>query len=180
MASRRRSAGNGRRGGVTIVVFSGDLDRLTAALVIATGAAAMGMPASLFFTFWGLAAVRRAGNGRRTRGRRSAAGRGARRDPVGRAFARLVPSGLGAMGLSRLNFGGAGGRLLRARMRSRGVATPEALLEEARGAGVRLVACGMSMEVLGLSADELLDGVEVGGVATFLADASGARVTLFV
>jgi len=151
----------------TLIVFSGDLDRVIASLVIATGAASMGMDVSMFFTFWGLSVLRR---------RRRFAGK----DALARALTLLTPNGLESLGVSRGNFGGAGARALRMAMKSRKVASPEALFTEARDAGVRMVACSMSMDVLGIEKDELYPGVEVGGVATYLGDAADSRVTLFI
>jgi peroxiredoxin family protein len=151
----------------TLVVFSGELDRVLASLVIATGAAAMGLEVSMCFTFWGLSVLKRS---RRLR----------RKDVMARALAMLTPAGLGALGVSKMNLAGLGAGALRRRMRATGVASPEELFALARESGVRLVACSMSMDLMGIERDELLDGVEVGGVATYLADASDSRVTLFV
>ena len=164
LARREGSRGANR---ATLVVFSGDLDRVMSALIIATGAAAMGMQVSLFFTFWGLSALRRgtllAGD-----------------DALSRAFTALTPSGLKRLGVSRFNFGGAGAALLRTMMKRKGVAKPEELLALARESGVRIVACTTSMDVMGLTRRDLVDGIEIGGVATYLGDAADSRITLFI
>lgn len=162
-ALRERTVGNR----ATLVVFSGDLDRVMAALVIATGAGAMGMDVSMFFTFWGLTALKK---GRRLDGK----------NLLEKAFAAMTPAGIGGLPVSRLNFAGAGARMLRQMMKQKDVVSVEELFEVARESGVRLVACTMSMDVMGIQPDELVDGLELGGVATYLGDAADSKVTLFV
>ena len=152
---------------VTLVVFSGDLDRQLASLVLATGAAAMGMEVSIFYTFWGLSALK---------ARPSAAGKNLKE----RMFAAMTPEGLSTLPLSKMNFGGVGRAMLKSMMRDREVASPEELFALAREMGVKLIACTMSMDVMGISKDELVDGVLLGGAATFLGDASRSRVSLFI
>lgn len=152
---------------VAMVVFSGDLDKAIAALIIATGAAAMGMEVSMFFTFWGLGAVKQ---------QRAFDGKNA----LERGFAAMLPGNLGQLGLSQMNFFGAGARIMRKLMHDRQVASPEDLFEMARELGVRMVACDMSQQLLGIRDDELIDGIEHGGVATYLGDAARAKVTLFI
>jgi peroxiredoxin family protein len=162
-ALRERTVGNR----VTIVVFSGDLDRVMAALVIATGAASMGMEASLFFTFWGLSVLKKE---RRLSGK----------NVLEKAFSAMTPAGIRGLGVSKMNFAGAGARMLRRMMKDKDVASVEELFAMAREMGVRMVACTMSMDVMGVKEDELLDSVEFGGVATYLGDASDSKVTLFI
>lgn len=152
---------------VTMVVFSGDLDKVIASLVIATGAAAMGMQVSMFFTFWGLGVLRRS---RKLKGKTA----------LTRAMAMLTPAGIRRLGVSKLQMGGAGPHVLRRMMKDKGVASPEELFALAQESGVRMVACTMSMDVLGFGADELVGGIEPGGVAAYLGDASDSRVTLFI
>jgi len=152
---------------VSIIVFSGDLDKVLPAFIIATGAAAMGMHVSLFFTFWGLNALKK------------------RRDLSGKSFleklfALMTPVGTEGLGVSKMNFFGIGAKLLRTLMKRKQVASLEELAQMAQEMGVKIIACQMSMDVLGLTKDELWDGTEVGGVATFLADATKSRVTLFI
>ncbi|MFA5206566.1 MAG: DsrE/DsrF/DrsH-like family protein, partial [Lentisphaeria bacterium] len=152
----------------TIVVFSGDLDRVLAAFVIANGAVAMGSPVTMFFTFWGLNALRKAGP--------QAGGKGI----VDRMFGLMMPKGPGALKLSKMNFLGAGTAMMKWVMRRKQAPNLPDLIAQARAAGVRLVACTMSMDVMGLKREELLDGLELGGAATFLGEADQSSATLFV
>jgi len=152
---------------VTLVVFSGELDRHLAALVIATGAAAMGMSVSIFYTFWGLSALKKA---------RVFKGKTLKE----RMFAALTPKGLSRLPVSRMNFGGIGRGLLKKMMAERQVSSIEELFALAREMGVRFIACTMSMEVMGITTAELIDGVELGGVATYLGDAARSKVSLFI
>lgn len=166
--SPRAAAGTDGKSRKTMVIFSGDLDRVLAALVIANGAVSMGSEVVLFFTFWGLNALRKRGP--------QAAGKG----PIDRMFGWMMPKGAGALKLSRMNMLGAGTWLMRKVMREKRVDGVDALLEQARAAGVRFVACSMSMNVMGLRPEELIDGVEIGGVATFLGESEGAGQSLFI
>ena len=152
---------------VTMVVFSGDLDRQLSSLVIATGAAAMGLEVSIFYTFWGLSALRREVHLK------------------GKSFkqkmlAIMTPGRLGKMPVSRLNFGGIGRAMLKAAMKDQQVASVDEFFAMAREMGVTFIACTMSMEIMGISQDELIEGVSLGGVATFLGDAARSRVSLFI
>lgn len=159
----------GRRKGATAVVFSGEMDKVMAALVVANGAAALGGRVTLFFTFWGLNALRR-----------EQPVRVAGKSLLDRMFGRMLPRGLGALPLSQLNFMGAGRRLMKHQMSSKGLPNLPGLLGAARLAGVRLVACTMSMEAMGIRAEELIEGVEFGGVADYLDSAEQAGTNLFV
>jgi peroxiredoxin family protein len=152
---------------VSIIVFSGDLDKVLPAFIIATGAAAMGMHVSLFFTFWGLNALKK---------RRDLSGKGF----LEKLFALMTPVGTEGLGVSKMNFFGIGAKLLRTLMKRKQVASLEELAQMAREMGVKIIACQMSMDVLGITKDELWDGIEVGGVATFLADATKSKITLFI
>jgi peroxiredoxin family protein len=152
---------------LAMVVFSGDLDKAIAALIIATGAAAMGLEASIFFTFWGIGAVKKAK-------------RFAGKNLLEQGFTAMLPGGLGQFGLSQMNFFGAGAQIMRKLMRDHAVASPEELFAMAQELGVRMVVCDMSRELLGIRDEELIDGLETGGVATFLGDAARAKVTLFI
>jgi peroxiredoxin family protein len=151
-----------------LVVFSGDLDRVLAALVIATGAAAAGLETSMFFTFWGLSVLKKKGA--------RAAGKGFKQ----RMFALMTPGSSEALGTSQLNFFGMGAMMLRSMMKEQGIASLEELMAMARDLGVTMRACTMSMDAMGIAKDELLDGLEYCGVAAFMADASRARVSLFI
>ncbi|MCX7819579.1 MAG: FAD-dependent oxidoreductase [Kiritimatiellae bacterium] len=153
----------------TIIVFSGDLDRVLAAFVIANGVLAMGGNVTMFFTFWGLNALRR-------RPARTPAGK----TLLDRMFARMMPCGATSLKLSKLHMGGLGTALMKHVMRQRRVASLPEMMESARKGGARLIACTMSMEVMGLKPEELIDGVEFGGVATFLAEAERSGGALFI
>jgi peroxiredoxin family protein len=152
---------------VTLVVFSGELDRNLAALVIATGAVAMGLEVSIFYTFWGLSALKKQPTLR---------GKGLKE----RLFALMTPNRLNRMPVSKMNFGGVGRVMLQSMMRDKQVASVDELFDMARQLGVKLIACTMSMDVMGIAPEELIDGVALGGVATFLGDAARSRVALFV
>jgi peroxiredoxin family protein len=153
----------------TIVVFSSDLDKVLAAFVIATGAAAAGLETSMFFTFWGLCALKKGG----------AAAPGARTLKE-KMFAMMTPSGSRALGVSRMNFFGIGAMMLRSMMKEKGIASLEELMDIAKDLGVKIIACTMSMDAMGVSRDELADNLEYGGVATYMADACRSKVTLFI
>ena len=151
------------------MAFSGEMDRLRAALTLANGAAACGMQATLFFTFWSLAALRDP--------KRPARGVKTWLDRLLRA---MLPSGSGRLPISSMNFGGAGAAFFSYVLRKRNVQSLTELLADAQELGVRLVVCQMSLGVLGLTAGDLLDGVEFGGLTAFLEEASDSAVTLFV
>jgi peroxiredoxin family protein len=151
-----------------LVVFSGDLDRVLAAFVIATGAAAAGLETSMFFTFWGLSVLKKKGA--------RVAGKGLKQ----RMFALMTPTGSEGLGTSQLNFFGMGATMLRSMMKEQGIASLEELMGMARELGVKMTACTMSMDAMGIAKEELVGGLEYGGVAAFMADASRARVSLFI
>ncbi|NJN16022.1 MAG: hypothetical protein HC822_06930 [Oscillochloris sp.] len=152
---------------LAMVVFSGDLDKAIAALIIATGAASMGLETSIFFTFWGISAVKK---------QKTFTGK----DLLEQGFTAMLPGKLGETGLSQMNFFGAGAQIMRGLMRKHEVSSPEELFEMAQELGVRMVVCDMSRELLGIRDEELIDGLETGGVATFLGDAARSKVTLFI
>lgn len=151
-----------------LVVFSGDLDRMLAAFIIATGAAAAGLETSMFFTFWGLSALKKKG------------ARAASKDFKQRMFTLMTPGSSEGLGTSQLNFFGMGAMMMRSMMKEQGIASLEELMAMARDLGVKTIACTMSMDLMGIARDELLGGIEYGGVASFMADASRARVSLFI
>lgn len=153
----------------TIIVFSGELDKLMAAFIIANGAAAMDDEVTMFFTFWGLNALRRPGKVRTNE-----------KTPLQKAFASMMPHGPGKAGLSSMNFAGIGPRLMKRVMRQQNVTSLEELIQTAREQGVKMVACTMSMDVMGFSREELIDGLEFAGVATYLGEADEANVNLFI
>ncbi|MFN3429493.1 MAG: DsrE/DsrF/DrsH-like family protein [Candidatus Sericytochromatia bacterium] len=151
----------------SIIVFSGDLDKTLAAFIIATGAATMGLEVSMFFTFWGLSAIKRQ---RLTDGK----------SLPERMMALMTPASSLDMAPSKMAFFGAGSVMLRQMMKDKEVASLEEMIELARELGVKIVACEMSMDVMGVKQDELMPDVQLGGVATFLADATKSRVSLFI
>ena len=153
----------------TLIVFSGDFDKVFAAFIIANGAAAMGDDVTMFFTFWGLNALRKP---------RKQAVTG--KTPLQRAFASMMPRGADRLRLSHMNFAGAGPRMFKHAMKQQNVMSLDELIESAREQGVRFVACTMSMDVMGIHRDELLDDIEYAGVASYLGDADEANVNLFV
>lgn len=151
----------------TIVAFSGDMDRLFAAFTIASGAAAMGMEVSIFFTFWGLAALRvRTTYSGKSLGQKMAAV--------------MLPSGPDCVPTSRMNMAGMGPAFFKMLMKQKNVQSLPEMLEMVRELGVRLVACEMSMGVMGVSREELLPDIDYGGVATYLGDAARSKITLFI
>lgn len=152
----------------TIIVFSGDLDKAMASLIIANGAAAMGNEVTMFFTFWGLNILRRPEKIR------------AKKTFLEALFGWMMPRGAGKLGLSKMNFGGMGASMMKIIMKRKNVSTVHELLESARDLGVRLIACTMSMDVMGLKEEELIDGLEYAGVATYLGEADEAGVNLFI
>ena len=152
---------------VTMVVFSGEMDRVFAAFIIATGAAAMGQEVSMFFTFWGLNALRqqRLFDGKTL---------------PEKMLSIMTPASTQTMGVSHLNFFGAGSKLMRQMMAKKNVESVESLIDLCEQMGVSMVSCEMSRDVLGINPNEMSAGVETGGVATYLADALESRVTLFI
>ncbi len=152
---------------LSMVVFSGDLDRAIAAFIIATGAAAMGLEVSMFFTFWGLSVVKKG---------KSYTGK----NVIESAFTAMLPAGTGQLPLSQMNFFGTGATIMRKLMRDHNVSSLEDFVEMARELGVRLTVCDMSRELLGIRDEELIENLDVGGVATFMGDAARSKVTLFI
>ena len=152
-----------------IIVFSGDLDRLLASLVLATGAVTAGLDTTMFFTFWGLSALKKKDAG-------SLAGKSLKE----KMFAVMTPSSTASMGVSKMNFFGIGASMLRTMMKEKNVSSVEEMMALARELGVKMIACTMSMDVMGIQRQELADDVELGGVAAFMAEASHARVSLFL
>ncbi|NMM99779.1 pyridine nucleotide-disulfide oxidoreductase [Bifidobacterium sp. DSM 109958] len=152
----------------TFVVFSGDLDKTIAVFIMANGAAAMGRKVTVFFTFWGLNILRKPHRVR------------VRKTLIERMFGMMMPRGTRKLGLSRMNMGGIGAKMIRWIMKSKNVESLESLMRQAREHGVRLVACQMSMDIMGIRKEELIDGVELGGVSTFLGSGETSDMSLFV
>ncbi|MBF0452255.1 MAG: FAD-dependent oxidoreductase [Candidatus Magnetomorum sp.] len=155
--------------GATLVVFSCELDKVLAAFVIANGAAAMNGDVTMFFTFWGLNALRKDMNTKPLN-----------KDFMDKMFGRMMPKGIEALPLSRMHMGGMGTRMMKWRMNSKNLPSLDGLMTDAKKAGVRMVACSMSMEAMGITQDELIDGVEIGGVADFLDACNKTQTNLFI
>lgn len=158
------SAGNDK----TIVVFSGDLDKAIASFIIANGAAAMGRKVTMFFTFWGLNLLRKPKHVKVSKGL------------IEKMFGVMMPRGSVKLGLSRMNMAGIGPKMIRGIMKKKNVQSLEELIQAAKKSGVRLLACQMSMDVMGIKEEELLDGVELAGVATYLGAAETSDTNLFI
>ena len=152
----------------TFVVFSGDLDKTIAAFIMANGAAAMGRKVTIFFTFWGLNILRKPKKDK------------VAKNLVERMFGAMMPRGTRKLGLSRMNMGGMGAKMIRWIMKEKGVSSLEELIDNALAHGVRLVACQMSMDIMGIRKEELIDGVELGGVSTFLGSGEQSDMSLFI
>ncbi len=150
---------------VSIIVFSGDMDKAMAALIIATGAVAYDMEVSMFFTFWGLQVLKK----------RKRTGKGFFGKMLG-----LFLKDISRIGPSKMNFGGLGRWMFKKMMKKHGVMSLEELLKTAMDSGVKMVACQMSMDVMEISQEDLIEGVEFGGVGSFLADAKESRFVLFI
>ena len=152
---------------VAIVVFSGDLDRVLAAFVIATGAAAMDQQVSMFFTFWGLSVLKKDSQ---------LAGK----TLFQKMMALMSPGSSKSLPVSTMNYFGVGAKMLRSMMRQKNVSSLEEMISLARELGVRMTACEMSRDLMGIKESELFDGLDCGGVASFLADSLKARTSLFI
>ena len=152
----------------TFVVFSGDLDKTIAAFIMANGAAAMGRKVTMFFTFWGLNILRRPEKVSVVK------------SFVEKMFGAMMPRGTKKLGLSRMNMGGAGAKMIRWIMKEKGISSLEDLIDSAKSHGVHIVACQMSMDIMGIHKEELIDGVEMGGVSTFLGSGEQSDMSLFI
>ena len=156
--------GNGKN----FIVFSGDLDKAIASFIMANASAAMGRKTSMFFTFWGLNILRRQEHV------------AVKKDFISRMFAMMMPRGSRKLKLSQMNMGGLGAKMIRAIMKQKNVDSLEDLIRQAQECGVELVACSMSMDIMGLKQEELIDGVKLGGAAAMLAHAEESDMSLFI
>lgn len=153
---------------LSFVVFDGDLDKLIAAFIIANGALAMGEEVSMFFTFWGLNALRRSDPPKR------------KRSALDAMFGAMMPRGADKLTLSQMNMMGAGTAMIKGVMKQNGVHSLPELIASAQAGGARIIGCTMTMDLLGIAESDLIDGVELGGVATFLGEAAESTTTLFI
>ncbi len=158
----------GRGDKKNIIVFSGDLDKAIASFIIANAAAAMGRKVSMFFTFWGLNILRRPEKVR------------VKKNFISKMFARMMPRGAKRLKLSKMSMGGMGGKMIKGIMKKKNVSSIEELIKMAQDSGVELIACSMSMDLMGISKEELIDGVEYSGAAGMLANAEESDMSLFI
>ncbi len=154
--------------GKTLVVFSGDLDKVLASFIIANGAASMGRPVTMFFTFWGLNVLRKAENQK------------VKKPLIDAMFGMMMPRGQGKLTLSKMNMGGMGTAMMKKVMKDKNVDSLQDLIKQAMFNGVKIVACTMSMDIMGITKEEIIDGVEFAGVAAYLGDAEESNVNLFI
>ncbi|MDI6600615.1 MAG: DsrE/DsrF/DrsH-like family protein [Thermoanaerobacteraceae bacterium] len=152
----------------TMIVFSGDLDKAMAAFIIANGAASMGDEVTMFFTFWGLNILRKAQKVR------------VQKSMIEKMFGWMMPRGPEKLKLSKMNMGGIGSYMMRSIMKQKNVYSLNELMESAQAMGVKLIACTMSMDIMGIKKEELIDGIDYAGVATYLAHADEGNVNLFI
>ncbi len=154
--------------GKSIIVFSNDLDKVLASFIIANGAASMGRKVTMFFTFWGLNVLRKAES------------TSVKKPIIDKMFGMMMPRGIDKLKLSKMHMGGMGTAMMKKVMKDKNVDSLEDLVKQAMDNGVRMVACTMSMDVMGLTKEELIDGIEYAGVASYLANAEESNVNLFI
>ncbi len=154
--------------GKNIIVFSGDLDKAIASFIIANAAAAMGRKVTMFFTFWGLNILR---NPQKVN---------IKKNFISKMFGFMMPRGSKKLSLSKMNMGGMGAKMIRAVMQNKNIDSLESLIQTAQANGVELIACSMSMDVMGIQMEELLDGVSFAGAAAMLANAEESDMSLFI
>ena len=152
----------------TLIVFSDDLDKALASFVMANGAASPGKKVTMFFTFWGLNVIKKQHKPTVTK------------DIFGKMFGWMLPTHSGKLKLSKMNMGGAGSWMMRLIMKRKRIDSLESLIQQAIDNGVEMIACTMSMDVMGVQKEELMDNVTLGGVASYLERAEEANVNLFI
>ena len=155
---------------LSMVVFSGDMDKILAAMIIATGAAAYDMKVKLFFTFWAISALR------------DPKKRGKGKNLMEKMFGMMLPRGAGKVKLSNMNMGGMGTAMIKGIMKKHKVASLEEMFKTAGELGVEINICEMSMNLMGFKKEEMIDypGMNICGVATFLSDAQESKIQLFI
>jgi len=151
-----------------LIVFSGDLDKAIASFIIANAAAAMGRKVSMFFTFWGLNILRKPEKV------------DTQKDLMSKMFGAMMPRGSKKLSLSKMNMGGMGAKMIRGVMDDKNVDSLEDLIKLAQSNGVELLACSMSMDVMGIKQEELIDGVKLAGAAAMIANAEESDMSLFI
>ena len=153
--------------GQTIVVFSNDLDKALASFIIANGAKASGKDVTMFFTFWGLNILRKSNVN-------------VKKGFIDKMFGLMMPKGTEKLTLSKMNMGGMGSAMMKWVMKNKNISTLSELIKQAQDSGVKFIACNMSMDVMGIKEEELIDGVEIGGVAKYISESNNANSNLFI
>ena len=153
--------------GQTIVVFSNDLDKALASFIIANGAKASGKDVTMFFTFWGLNILRKSNVS-------------VKKGFIDKMFGFMMPKGAEKLTLSKMNMGGMGSAMMKWVMKNKNISTLSELIQQAQDSGVKFIACNMSMDVMGIKEEELIDGVELGGVAKYISESNNANSNLFI
>ena len=151
---------------MTMVVFSGDLDKAIAAFIIANGALTMGKKVTMFFTFWGLSILKKKNL--------------AKKSFIEKMFAMMLPKNSQDLPVSKMNFFGIGAKMIRSAMKKKNIMSLEELMKKAKDSGVNITACTMSMDVMGISKEELIDGINYGGVGQYLGETEKSNNNLFI
>ncbi|AOZ94124.1 CoA-disulfide reductase [Paenibacillus crassostreae] len=154
--------------GTSMIVFSGDLDKAIASFIIANGAAASGKKVTMFFTFWGLNIIRKLDKVQ------------VDKNFIGRMFGIMMPRGSSKLSMSKMNMMGMGSKMIRGVMKKNNVSSLEELIQSALDQGVEIVACQMSMDIMGITREELIDNVQIGGVGYYLGKADQSGINLFI
>ena len=158
---------NNEKNAQTIVVFSNDLDKALAAFIIANGAKASGKDVTLFFTFWGLNILRKSNVN-------------AKKSIIDKIFGLMMPQGAEKLTLSKMNMGGLGTFIMKKIMKYKNISTLNELIKQAQNQGIKFIACKMSMDVMGIKEEELIDNVEIAGVAKYIAESNNSNSNLFI
>ena len=153
--------------GQTIVVFSNDLDKALASFIIANGAKASGKNVTMFFTFWGLNILRKSNVN-------------VKKGLIDKMFGMMMPKGAEKLTLSKMNMGGIGSIMMKWVMKNKNISTLSELIKQAQESGIKFIACNMSMDVMGIKEEELIDGVKIGGVAKYISESNNANSNLFI
>ena len=158
---------NNSNNGQTIVVFSNDLDKALASFIIANGAKASGKEVTMFFTFWGLNILRKSNVN-------------VKKGIIDKMFGMMMPKGAEKLTLSKMNMGGLGSAMMKWVMKNKNISTLSELIKQAQESGIKFIACNMSMDVMGIKEEELIDGIEIGGVAKYITESNNANSNLFI
>ncbi len=166
--AKEKEINMGNQDNATIVVFSGELDKVLASMIIAQGAAAQGKNVTMFFTFWGLNALRKDNKVR------------VKKTAIEKMFGAMMPRGADKLPLSNMNMAGMGQKMIKSIMRKNNVDSLPVMIAKAKEAGVKMIACTMSMDLMGIKNEELIEGIEYAGVATYIANNENVGTTLFI